>query len=121
MRFDIHESDVNAVRFFPSGEALGTACSDGTIHLFDLRADQEIKFYTKPSIIFGTSSLDFSKSGRVLFAGYDDYSVRTWDVLKGTQLMLWQHHHDRVSHLQLSPDGTAIGTCSWDGTMRVSK
>jgi len=37
------------------------------IHLFDLRADQEIKFYTKPSIIFGTSSLDFSKSGKVVF------------------------------------------------------
>ena len=35
--------------------------------------------------------------------------------------MLWQQdHHDRVSHLQLSPDGTALGTCSWDGTMRVS-
>jgi len=33
MRFDIHESDVNAVRFFPSGEALGTACSDGTVRL----------------------------------------------------------------------------------------
>ena len=31
MKFDIHESDVNAVRFFPSGEALGTACSDGTV------------------------------------------------------------------------------------------
>lgn len=36
--------------------------------------------------------------------------------------MLWQQdHHDRVSHLQLSPDGTALGTCSWDGTMRVSR
>lgn len=31
MRFDIHDSDINAVRFFPSGEALGTACSDGTV------------------------------------------------------------------------------------------
>ena len=35
--------------------------------------------------------------------------------------MLWQqHHNDRISHLQLSPGGTALGTCSWDGTMRVS-
>lgn len=31
MKFDIHDSDINAVRFFPSGEALGTACSDGTV------------------------------------------------------------------------------------------
>ena len=52
------------------------------IHLFDLRADQQIKMFTKPSILFGSSALDFSKSGRILFAGYDDYTVRAWDVLK---------------------------------------
>lgn len=119
LRFDSHESDVNAVRFFPTGEALGTACSDGSIHLFDLRADQEIKLYKKPSIIFGASALDFSKSGRILFGGYDDCSIRAWDVLKGTHLTLWLSHHERVSHIQMSPDGTALGSCSWDGTMRI--
>ena len=31
MRFAGHESDVNAVHFFPTGEALGTACSDGSV------------------------------------------------------------------------------------------
>ena len=31
--------------------------------LFDLRADQEICIYTAASIMFGASSLDFSKSG----------------------------------------------------------
>ena len=31
--------------------------------LFDLRADQEICIYTAASILFGASSLDFSKSG----------------------------------------------------------
>ena len=77
------------------------------IHLFDLRADQKVKCYTKPSILFGASALDFSRSGeslasddgaeiprvsgysiicifagRVVFGGYDDYSIRGWDVLK---------------------------------------
>ena len=31
MRFEGHEGDVNAVRFFPNGEALGTACNDGSV------------------------------------------------------------------------------------------
>ena len=61
---------------------LSTCILCNQIHLFDLRADQEVKVYTKPSIVFGASSLDFSKSGRILFAGYDDYSIRAWDVLK---------------------------------------
>lgn len=119
MKFDSHESDVNAVRFFPTGEALGTACNDGTIHLFDLRADQKVKCYTKPSILFGASALDFSKSGRIVFAGYDDFSIRGWDVLKGNHLMMWLGHQDRISHIQLSPDGTALGSSSWDGTMKI--
>ena len=52
------------------------------IHLYDLRADQEISTYTKPSIVFGASALDFSKSGRIMFAGYNDHTLRAWDVQK---------------------------------------
>ena len=31
MRFDGHDSDVNSVRFFSTGEAVGTACNDGIV------------------------------------------------------------------------------------------
>nr|CAB43529.1 G protein, beta subunit [Geodia cydonium] len=119
MRFEGHEGDVNSVRFFPTGEAIGTACNDGTIRLFDLRADQEIKFYTKTGIIFGCSALDFSKSGRILFGGYNDYAIRVWDVIKGTHMAMWLNHTDRVSNVALSPDGTALGSSSWDGTLKI--
>ena len=118
-RLDQHESDVNAVRFLPTGDALGTTTNDGVVHLIDLRADQEIKSYTKPNIICGASALDFSKSGRVLFAAYDDHSIRAWDVVKGTQLFVLISHQGRISHIELSPDGTALGSSSWDGTTRV--
>ena len=50
--------------------------------LYDLRADQQTKFYSKPSIVFGATSVDFSRSGRVMYVGYNDYSVRAWDILK---------------------------------------
>lgn len=52
------------------------------IHLYDLRADQDVKFYSKAGILFGASAVDFTRSGRIMFAGYDDYSVRAWDVMK---------------------------------------
>ena len=32
-KFDGHESDVNAVRFLPTGDAIGTACNDGTVSM----------------------------------------------------------------------------------------
>jgi len=33
MKFDGHDSDVNAVRFFPTSESIGTASNDGTVSL----------------------------------------------------------------------------------------
>lgn len=34
--------------------------------LYDLRADREVAIYSKESIIFGASSVDFSLSGKIL-------------------------------------------------------
>ena len=31
MKFDGHDSDVNAVRFFPTSESIGTASDDGSV------------------------------------------------------------------------------------------
>ncbi|PIK51120.1 putative guanine nucleotide-binding protein subunit beta-5 [Apostichopus japonicus] len=117
--FEGHESDLNAVRFLPSGDAFATASDDASCRLYDLRADREINCYSKESIIFGATSLDFSLSGRMLFVGYNDYSVNIWDTLKGVRLTMLFGHENRVSCLRVSPDGTALCTGSWDYTLRV--
>lgn len=119
--FDSHESDVNAVRFYPSGDAVASASDDATCRLFDLRADREVCTYKKQSVIFGCNSIDFSLSGRILFAGYNDYVVNLWDTLKSTRLCMLYGHDNRVSCVRVSPDGTALCTSSWDYTLRVSK
>lgn len=41
--------------------------------------------------------------------------------IQGVQLMAWYDHEDRISQVKVSDDGTAVGTCSWDGTVRVSQ
>ncbi|XP_077988977.1 guanine nucleotide-binding protein subunit beta-5-like [Glandiceps talaboti] len=117
--FDGHESDINAVRFFPSGDAFATASDDATCRLYDLRADREVNIYTKESILFGATCLDFSLSGRLLFVGYNDYTVNIWDTLKAVRLAILYGHENRVSCLSVSPDGTALCTGSWDYTLRV--
>lgn len=58
-------------------------------------------------------------SGRLLFAGYNDYTVNVWDTLKCVRVCLLYGHENRVSCLQVSPDGTALSTGSWDCTLRV--
>ncbi|KAK3927510.1 Guanine nucleotide-binding protein subunit beta-5a [Frankliniella fusca] len=117
--FEGHQSDINSVKFHPSGDAVATGSDDSTCRLFDLRADKEVAVYTKESIIFGVNSVDFSVSGRLLFAGYNDYTVNVWDTLKCTRVSLLIGHENRVSCLQVSPDGTALSTGSWDCTLRI--
>ncbi|VDN16053.1 unnamed protein product [Dibothriocephalus latus] len=119
--FQGHDSDVNAVRFFPSGDAFATASDDATIRLFDLRTDRELCVYKKDSVIFGCNAVDFSLSGRLIFGGYNDHVLNVWDVLKGKRVSILYGHENRVSCLRTSPDGNAICTGSWDTTLRVFK
>ncbi|KAK2169252.1 hypothetical protein NP493_1191g00013 [Ridgeia piscesae] len=112
--FDGHESDVNSVKFYPSGDAIATASDDATCRLFDRRADREVGCYKKESIIFGCNAVDLSLSGRLLFGGYNDYVVHIWDVLKGNRVAMLYSHENRVSCLGISPDGTPL--CTGAGT-----
>ena len=58
--------------------------------------------------------------GRVIFAGYNDYTVNVWDTLKASRIAILFGHDNRVSCLGVSPDGCALMTGSWDYTLRVS-
>lgn len=60
-------------------------------------------------------------SGRLLFAGYNDYTINVWDVLKGNRVSVLFGHENRISRVRVSPDGTALCSASWDSTLRVSR
>lgn len=69
--------------------------------------------------MFAVGALDFSLSGRLLFAGGSDFVVNLWDTLRATRLQVLNAHENRVSCLQLCPDGTAVATGSWDASLKV--
>lgn len=71
------------MQFFPNGYAFTTGSDDATCRLFDLRADQELLMYSHDNIICGITSVAFSRSGRLLLAGYDDFNCNIWDAMKG--------------------------------------
>ena len=67
----------------------------------------------------GITSVAFSASGRILFAGYDDFNCNVWDTLKGERVGVLTGHENRVSCLGVSSDGMALCTGSWDSTLKV--
>ncbi|KAG8505525.1 NAD kinase, partial [Galemys pyrenaicus] len=113
--FTGHESDINAICFFPNGNAFATGSDDATCRLFDLRADQELMTYSHDNIICGITSVSFSKSGRLLLAGYDDFNCNVWDALKADRAGVLAGHDNRVSCLGVTDDGMASTVCQAAG------
>ena len=80
---------------------------------------QELMMYSHDMIVCGITSVAFSKSGRLLLAGYDDFNVNVWDTLKGDRVGVLTGHDNRVSCLGVTDDGLAIATGSWDSFLKV--
>lgn len=120
--FQGHESDINAVAFFPDGKSFGTGSDDSSCRLFDLRSFQEVNIFQSDKILCGITSVAFSKSGRLLLSGYDDYNCNVWDALSNNPsdpLYKLSGHDNRVSCLGVQSGGSALCTGSWDTLLKV--
>ena len=82
-------------------------------------SEQEIMMYSHDNIICGITSVAFSKSGRLLLAGYDDFNCNVWDTLKGDRAGVLAGHDNRVSCLGVTEDGMAVATGSWDSFLKI--
>jgi len=60
-----------------------------------------------------------SISGHYLFAAYNDFSLRMWDVLTGAPVHNWAAHNSKVSCMGVSADGSALCTGSWDYLLKL--
>jgi guanine nucleotide-binding protein G(I)/G(S)/G(T) subunit beta-1 len=120
--FRSHSVDVNAVRFFPNGQALATGSDDSSIKLFDVRTFQELSTFSHQRISSGVTSLDFSNSGRYLVAAYDDGACRAWDTTDTNQVPVQelQSHGRKATCIRVSPDGSALISSGWDEVLKLS-
>lgn len=96
--------------------------------MFDLRAYREMSKYENDSIVVGITSVSFSRTGKFLCAGYDDYNCYIWDTVASASKpdsassqfsFLVAGHENRVSCLGVSPGGQALCTGSWDTLLKV--
>ena len=78
--FTGHISDVNSVEFFPSGNVVGSGSDDSSCRLFDLRSCGPVHIFTEDRIICGITDVAFSKTGRLMFAGYEENVCVAWET-----------------------------------------
>ena len=101
---------IYILQFFPNGFAFATGSDDATVRLFDIRADQELAMYSHDNIICGVTSVAFSKSGRLLLAGYDDFNCNVWDSIRAERAGNFQEsiiHYTSYMISKIKSDPTA--------------
>jgi len=113
------QSDVNTVKWFPDDNAFITACDDGICRLFDLRTKRMLNEYKCENKSCVTTDVDFSKSGKWLYVGYENnpwFSV--FNTVTGQRLQSIRHTQ-RLSTVTTSTNGYGVATGCWDGNIRI--
>ena len=122
-----HEADINCVEFCSDGYTFVSGSDDASVRLWDLRSSRELAKFCDEGVIHGITSIGISRSGRIIYAGQDDYNCMMWDTLDplkepirlGSNSNLPNTHENRLSTIGVSPDGQAVCTGSWDTVLKI--
>ena len=82
-----HDEYVTGTKFSPNGEQIATACSSGSIRVFDSRNGNElITIDTAIPRLAAIIPLAWSSDGQRVFATSEDEKIRSFGVSTGAQL-----------------------------------
>jgi WD40 repeat protein/serine/threonine protein kinase len=68
----------------------------------------------------GSRGVVVSRDGkRIITYGYEDKTIKIWDLATGKELKVLRGHEDIVEAVDVSPDGKQIVSCSEDGIIKL--
>lgn len=115
-----HSHDINTVDTSRKGNFFVSAGDDSKIIIHDLRSYGPIHvFPAADDSEIAITSVAFSHSSRIVFAGYDDTQCMAHDILTGQPMGLLEAHRNRVSCLGINKSGNALCTGGWDNCLRI--
>jgi WD40 repeat protein/serine/threonine protein kinase/tetratricopeptide (TPR) repeat protein len=113
-----HPSEVKKATFSLDGKLLASACSDGTLQLWDVGTRRKVyALRGHPNEFF---CVRFSPDGKRLAAAGRGTMVDLWDVATRRLIATLEGGHTAsVRFLTFSPDGNLLASGSWDGRVQL--
>jgi WD40 repeat protein len=115
-RFAEHADVVTFVGFAPTGDRVVSTDLSGVAFLWNPFTGGALRRLELGTPLFGAA---FSASGRFLICFGEAVDVPVVDTHTGERAGLLVGHRDAIVEATWSPDGRALATASWDGTVRV--
>jgi eukaryotic-like serine/threonine-protein kinase len=109
------ESVPYAIKFRPDGAALAFALQNKSLLVIGLNGAERRRVECQAV----PTSLDWDKEGRLLGAGFYDYSASIWDIETGRRTSTLQGHQAEVVAILFNPTAPIVATYSWDETSRL--
>jgi WD40 repeat protein len=107
----IASANGHCVAFSPDGTILAVGCADGSIELWPLNSQGQMKPFIVKKHQGLVWMLAFSPDGRTMASGSADNNVVLWDVMTGEDLMTLKHN-GTIEALRFSPDGRILATAA---------
>ncbi len=110
------------IAFNPHGNTIVSGSRDKTVRLWDTKTGKNINTFlghvgSVESVTFSPDGYTIASSGGrfsdFIFFG-DDYTIRLWDVISGTQKVTFFGHERRAYYVTYSPDGRFLASCGHD-------
>eukprot|EP00477_Mikrocytos_mackini_P000153 GAHX01000163.1.p1 GENE.GAHX01000163.1~~GAHX01000163.1.p1 ORF type:complete len:447 (+),score=90.55 GAHX01000163.1:46-1341(+) len=117
--YEGHRADINSVHFMKEEMAFLTGSDDGSVGLWDLRSHSMVGRFQQDERSACVVDVTSSNSGRFVIASTDDKVCLVWDALTGQKVQTLVGHDKRVSSLEISPNGSALCTASWDRVLKI--
>lgn len=100
---------VDLLTFSPDGGVLAVVMRD-EIKLWNIETKQEVCTFTK--LTSRVRSIDFSPSGKIFAAGFEDGKVKLWEVETGQEIRVLEGHREAVLGLAFSQDEKLFASAS---------
>eukprot|EP00475_Leptophrys_vorax_P031106 TRINITY_DN4703_c0_g1_i2.p1 TRINITY_DN4703_c0_g1~~TRINITY_DN4703_c0_g1_i2.p1 ORF type:complete len:240 (-),score=46.11 TRINITY_DN4703_c0_g1_i2:49-768(-) len=113
------QAKINSIALFSDESTLVTGLDDSSCRLYDIRASKQRTSFEDEENNVAVTSVALSRTDKYLFVSYEIGAVVCWNTMTGTLATRLPGHSDRVCKVQVSPDGTAVATASWDSSITV--
>ncbi|KAJ1643467.1 hypothetical protein J3B02_003449 [Coemansia erecta] len=114
-----HKSDVNAIKWHPSGKYLASASDDGTLKIWSPNSDSPVQdFFGHSQQVYSIRWLPRPEKAIIASASFDG-TARVWDVHSNSCLRVLSAHTEAVHCLAFSSDGRYLATGSFDKRVRI--